>query len=184
MSTLAASPSWGKFFAPVVFPVCIWALSPVAHETYNLRYKTIRNMNFKEIAGEFKTFIMKGNVIDLAVGVLIGAAFGGVVTAFTEGIIKPLINYFGGGEKISLHIWLFDVGKVLDAAIGFLITALILFFIFVKPMNKLKAMTEKKEAGAPPPPEDIQLLREIRDLLKTGAKPEANPPSGGPGEVA
>ncbi|HSI15331.1 MAG TPA: large conductance mechanosensitive channel protein MscL [Chthoniobacter sp.] len=136
-------------------------------------------MNLKEIAGEFKTFIMKGNVIDLAVGILIGAAFGSVVKAFTDGVIGPLINYFGGADKISLHLWIFDVGLVINALITFLITAGVLFFIFVKPMNKLKAMTEKKEAGAPPPAEDILLLREIRDLLKTTAKP-ATPPSDGP----
>jgi large conductance mechanosensitive channel len=136
-------------------------------------------LKFKEIAGEFKTFIMKGNVIDLAVGVLIGAAFGSVVKAFTDGIISPLINYFGGTDKISLHAWIFDVGLVINALITFLITASVLFFIFVKPMNKLKSMTEKKEEGAPPPAEDIQLLREIRDLLKAGAKP-GTPPGDGP----
>lgn len=139
-------------------------------------------MNLKEIAGEFKTFIMKGNVIDLAVGVLIGAAFGAVVKDFTDGVISPLISYFGGGKEISLHVWVFDVGLVLNAIIKFLITAAVLFFIFVKPMNKLKSMSEKKEAGAPPPPEDILLLREIRDLLKAGAKP-GNPPGGGAGEL-
>jgi len=135
-------------------------------------------MNVKEIVGEFKTFVTKGNVIDLAVGVLIGAAFGKVVTAFTEGIIKPIIAYAGGGKQVSLHLWILDVGTVIDAVIAFLITAAVLFFIFVKPMNKLKKLTENEEAGAPPPPEDILLLREIRDLLKAGAKP-AEPPSGG-----
>jgi large conductance mechanosensitive channel len=140
-------------------------------------------MNAKEIAGEFKTFIMKGNVIDLAVGVLIGAAFGSVVKAFTEGLVKPLINYFSHGEKISLHVGIFDVGVVIDAIIAFLITAAVLFFIFVKPMNKLKSMSEKEAPGAPPPAEDIQLLREIRDLLKAGAKPGAPPDSGPSGLV-
>lgn len=136
-------------------------------------------MNLKEIAGEFKTFIMKGNVIDLAVGVLIGAAFGSVVKAFTDGIVSPLINYFGGADKISLHIWVFDVGVVINAIITFLITAAVLFFIFVKPMNKLKSMTEREAPGAPPPPEDIQLLREIRDLLKEGAAKAGPPPGDG-----
>jgi len=136
-------------------------------------------LKFKEIGGEFKTFIMKGNVIDLAVGVLIGAAFGSVVKAFTEGIIQPLIAYAGGAKQVSLHLWILDVGMVINAIIAFLTTAGILFFIFVKPMNKLKSMSERKEEGAPPPPEDIQLLREIRDLLKAGAKP-ATPPTDGP----
>jgi large conductance mechanosensitive channel len=139
-------------------------------------------MNVKEIIGEFKTFVTKGNVIDLAVGVLIGASFGKVVTAFTEGIIQPIIAYAGGGKQVSLHLWILDVGNVINAVIMFLITAAVLFFIFVKPMNKLTKMTEKKEAGAPPPAEDILLLREIRDLLKAGAKP-AEPPSGGTGRL-
>jgi large conductance mechanosensitive channel len=137
-------------------------------------------MNVKEIVGEFKTFVTKGNVIDLAVGVLIGAAFGKVVTAFTEGIIQPIIAYAGGGKQVSLHLWILDVGNVINALLAFLITAAVLFFIFVKPMNKLKKMTEKEEAGAPPPPEDILLLREIRDLLKVGAKP-GTPPGDRPG---
>ncbi len=136
-------------------------------------------MKIKEIAGEFKTFIMKGNVIDLAVGVLIGAAFGAVVKDFTDGIISPLISYFGGAKEISYHLGIFDIGLVLNAIIKFLITAAVLFFIFVKPMNKLKTMTEKKEEGAPPPPEDILLLREIRDLLKADAGRSGEPPTGG-----
>ena len=130
-------------------------------------------MNFKEIAGEFKAFVTKGNVIDLAVGVLIGAAFGKIVEAFTKGIIDPLISHFGGDSKVSLHVWIFDVGLIINACVTFLITAAVLFFIFVKPMNKLKAMTEKKVDVEPAPvPADIQLLAEIRDLLKGQGKPQ------------
>src|SRR5476649_2447169 len=101
-------------------------------------------MNIKEILGEFKAFVTKGNVVDLAVGVLIGAAFGDVVKAFTAGIVQPLINFFGGSSKVAAHLWIFDVGTVLNAFITFLITAAVLFFVFVKPMNKLKQLTEKK----------------------------------------
>jgi len=130
-------------------------------------------MNMKEILGEFKSFVTKGNVIDLAVGVLIGAAFGDVVKAFTAGVVQPLINLFGGSSKVSVHLWIFDVGLVFNAFISFLITAAILFFVFVKPMNKLKALTEKKVDVEPTPvPADIQLLAEIRDLLKAGAAPQ------------
>lgn len=135
-------------------------------------------MNAKEILGEFKTFVTKGNVIDLAVGILIGASFGEVVKSFTAGIIQPLINLLGGGEKVSLHLWIFDLGLVINAVIGFLITALVLFFVFVKPMNKFKALTEIKQDIAPAAaPPDIALLTEIRDLLKE-QKPPA-PPAGG-----
>jgi large conductance mechanosensitive channel len=137
-------------------------------------------MNLREVFfGEFKTFVTKGNVIDLAVGVLIGAAFGDVVKSFTTGIVTPLINLFGGGAKVSLHLWIFDVGLVLNSLITFLITAMVLFFVFVKPMNKLKEITARKEEAAPPPPppEDVVLLREIRDLLKAQEKATVAAPS-------
>jgi len=127
-------------------------------------------MNIKEILGEFKSFVTKGNVIDLAVGVLIGAAFGNVVKAFTDGFVQPVINLFGGSSKASVHLWIFDVGLVFNAFITFLITAAVLFFVFVKPMNKLKAITDKKVDVEPTPiPADVQLLAEIRDLLKAQA---------------
>ena len=140
-------------------------------------------MNAKEILGEFKTFVTKGNVIDLAVGILIGASFGEVVKSFTAGLIQPLINLLGGGEKVSLHLWIFDLGLVINAVIGFLITALVLFFVFVKPMNKFKALTEIKQDIAPAAaPPDIALLTEIRDLLKE-QKPAAPPASGSASRV-
>ena len=120
---------------------------------------------------EFRNFILKGNAIDLAVGVLIGAAFGGFVTAFTEGIIKPIINAAGGSSEVSLKLPLFgvifDVGIVINALISLLITGGVLFFIFVKPMNKLKALRENPAPLTPiQPPAEVQLLVEIRDLLK------------------
>lgn len=117
---------------------------------------------------EFRDFILKGNAIDLAVGVLIGAAFGVFVTALTKGIIEPLISMIGGKPDVSLKLGIFDVGTVINAAIGLLITGAVLFFVFVKPMNKLKALTSKpQEPAAPPEPSAEQkLLTEIRDLLK------------------
>jgi large conductance mechanosensitive channel len=130
----------------------------------------------KNLIDEFKAFIMKGNVIDLAVGVLIGAAFGNVVKGLTDGIILPLIGAMGGNTEVGLKLWVFDVGVAITALINFLIMAAILFFVFVKPMNKLKDMTMRKAAmGAEPPPlpEDIKLLMEIRDLLKGQQKTTA-----------
>lgn len=117
---------------------------------------------------EFRDFILKGNAIDLAVGVLIGGAFGGFVTAVTNGIIKPVISAAGGNPNVSLQLWIFDVGVVINAAISLLITGAVLFFVFVKPMNKLKALTEKPAppAGPPEPSAEEKLLGEIRDLLK------------------
>ena len=122
------------------------------------------------IIHEFKTFVLKGNVVDLAVGVLIGAAFGKVVESFTNGVIKPLLNAVGGNPDVSLTLWVFDLGTVITAVLSFLITALVIFFFVVKPMNTLFALTMKKADEKPadplPIPEDVKLLMEIRDLLK------------------
>ena len=122
------------------------------------------------IIQEFKTFVLKGNVVDLAVGVLIGAAFGKVVESFTNGIIKPLLNAVGGNPDVSLTLWVFDLGTVITAVLSFLIAAVVIFFLVVKPMNTLFAFTMKKADEKPaepsPIPEDVKLLMEIRDLLK------------------
>jgi large conductance mechanosensitive channel len=117
---------------------------------------------------EFKDFILKGNAIDLAVGVLIGAAFGGLVKSVTEGIINPIISWLGGDVQVSLQLGIFDVGMVINAAFSLLITGFVLFFIFVKPMNKLRALKSKPEppAPVPEPSAEEKLLTEIRDLLK------------------
>jgi large conductance mechanosensitive channel len=117
---------------------------------------------------EFKEFAMKGNIVDLAVAVIIGGAFGKIVTALTENIIMPIISMLlgkGGVSDLATRVGgtIFPYGKFLQAGIDFILVAFVLFLI-VKAMNKLK----KKEAPAPPPPtpEDIVLLREIRDALK------------------
>lgn len=119
---------------------------------------------------EFKKFILKGNVVDLSTGVIIGAAFGNIVGAFTKGIVDPLIKKLSGGSdpNISLQVWIFDLGLVINALIGFLITAAVIFFVIVKPANRLMTLMRKEEAAAPPPPPpaEVQLLTEIRDLLK------------------
>jgi large conductance mechanosensitive channel len=117
---------------------------------------------------EFKEFILKGNAIDLAVGVLIGAAFGKVVTAVTDGVINPMLSAMGGDPKVSLKLGIFDAGLVITALISLLITGAVLFFVFVKPMQKLKELKEKPAApaGPPEPSAEEKLLAEIRDLLK------------------
>jgi len=134
-------------------------------------------MSFKDVGTEFKTFILKGNVVDLAVGVLIGAAFGGVVKAFTEGIVAPLLSAVGGNPNVSLKLWVFDIGSVITAALSFLITAAVIFFCVVKPMNFLMSAAKKKAEDKPaepaPIPDDVKLLMEIRDLLKKGSGPAA-----------
>ena len=110
---------------------------------------------------DFKEFILKGNAISLAVGVIIGTSFGKLVTAFSDGIINPLLNLVGGNPDIALKIWIFDVGMVINALISLVITGAILFFIFVKPMNRL----QKKDVDAPTRSAEETLLTEIRDLL-------------------
>lgn len=118
---------------------------------------------------EFKKFIFKGNVVDLSTGVIIGAAFGNIVTAFTKGIVDPLIKQISRGDpEISLHLWIFDLGLIINALIGFLITATVVFFVIVKPANRLMALLNQQEKAAPPAPTpaEVQLLTEIRDLLK------------------
>ncbi len=121
------------------------------------------------ILGEFKEFISKGNVMDLAVGVIIGAAFKSVVDALVKDIITPIIGMFGGAHDFSsLKIGSVMVGDFLNAIVSFLILAAVVFFFIVKPMNVLMAKVNKPAPAppAPPTPEDILLLREIRDSLK------------------
>jgi len=117
---------------------------------------------------EFKEFAMKGNIVDLAVAVIIGGAFGKIVTALTNSIIMPIISLVlgkGGVTDISFMIGktIFPIGIFLQAVIDFILIAFVLFLI-IKAMNSMK----KKEPEAPPPPtpEDVILLREIRDALK------------------
>ncbi len=120
----------------------------------------------KSLIEEFKAFILKGNVIDLAVGIIIGAAFKTVVDSMVGNIIAPVVKLISG--KADFHSILGGFGAFAGAALNFLMLAAIIFFIFVKPMNKLAEMMKRKQAAEPPPPPapDVQLLTEIRDLLK------------------
>ena len=124
------------------------------------------------ILNDFKAFILKGSVVDLAVGVVIGAAFGKVVESVVKDLITPLIGFIGGQQDFSaVKAGPLLVGNFLNAAIAFLILAAVVFFLVVKPMNALMAMAKKKaeEAPAAPAPiaDDVKLLMEIRDLLKS-----------------
>jgi large conductance mechanosensitive channel len=123
----------------------------------------------------FKEFILRGNVIDLAVGIVIGAAFTGLVTQFTNSFVNPIIHLFGAGDfggksKIG-HGQVLDWGAFLNTVITFLITAAVVYFFFVLPMNKLQ---ERRRRGEEPPPaapsDEVVLLTEIRDAL-TGNRP-------------
>ena len=120
---------------------------------------------------EFKAFVLKGNVVDLAVGVVIGAGFGKVVESMVKDIITPLIGMVGGQPDFSaVKVSSIMIGNFINAALAFLILAAVIFFLVVKPMNHLIALTmkkaEEKPAAPPPVAEDVKLLIEIRDLLK------------------
>ncbi len=117
----------------------------------------------------FKKFIMRGNVIDLAVGVIIGGAFGAIVNSLVADILTPLIGLiFGSPDFSALKLGPLNIGKFINALVSFLMIAFALYFFVVTPMNKLQEMSKKPEAPAAPagPPEEIVLLREIRDALK------------------
>lgn len=115
---------------------------------------------------EFKDFAMKGNVVDLAVAVIIGGAFGAIVTALVDKILMPIIGSIIGKSFDSLTATVNGVaiqyGAFIQAVINFLIIAFVLFML-IKAMNATK---KKEEATPAAPPEDIMLLREIRDSLK------------------
>jgi large conductance mechanosensitive channel len=115
----------------------------------------------------FRDFLMRGNVVELATAVIIGVAFGGVVDGLIRGIIDPLIAVFAPGEVKELENALvlgpFKIGLVLSALVNFVLKAGVVYFFIVRPFASVSA---KLVAAAPPPPADVQLLTEIRDLLK------------------
>ena len=125
----------------------------------------------KGFIGEFKTFVLRGNVMDMAIGVIIGGAFATIVTALTDDFINPLINSIGGAEvKGQLAIWggqYLNWGHFVTSVINFLIMAFILF-LMLKGVNKLVEVGKKKkeEPKAPVKSDETILLEEIRDLLK------------------
>lgn len=118
----------------------------------------------------FKEFILRGNVVDLAVGVIIGAAFGGIVDSMTKDVITPVIGALGGQPDFSAwKVGEIGIGSFLNAVIAFLIKAAVVYFVIVKPFQALMEKLNPPPApGAPPPPPpEVQLLTEIRDALKS-----------------
>lgn len=128
----------------------------------------------------FRDFLMRGNIIDLAVAVVIGAAFTAVVGSIAEYIIKPILAVFGGVDTKGFGFQLtsssktfVDLGAVFAALIQFLITAAVVYFVVVLPMRKtMELVQQRKQAQESAEAEkldaDIALLTEIRDLLKEG----------------
>ena len=120
----------------------------------------------------FQDFIFRGNVVDLAVGVVIGAAFSGVVTGFTNAFLNPLIKLATGGTKVGGTFLVrgvaFDYGSFITAIINFLLIALVVYFLVVVPMNHLISRLKRQEK--PPvaePSNEEKLLAEIRDALRS-----------------
>ena len=124
----------------------------------------------KKFVEEFKAFISKGDVVSMAVGLMVGSAFTAIITALNANIITPILGIIMGGIDFSgiiikIGAAEIGVGLFIQAIINFLITALVLFFV-VKFFNSFKKKEEAKPAPPPAVPEDVKLLKEIRDLLK------------------
>lgn len=131
-----------------------------------------------KVVQEFKEFILRGNVVELAVAVIIGAAFTGIVTAINDGLVSPLVGMLGGRDFTDYDFVLndstFNYGIVINAAISFLMVAAVVFFVIVKPMNILTGRMKRDvqdEPAASETPADVALLTEIRDLLKAERTP-------------
>ena len=118
---------------------------------------------------EFREFAIKGNVVDLAVAVIIGTAFGKIVSSFVADLVMPMIGALIGGihyENLFIRVGEAKImyGKFIENVVDFVIIALVIF-LMVKAINHLRRKSEQ-ESPAAPPPRDVQLLEEIRDLLK------------------
>lgn len=131
--------------------------------------KVSEKVKKNKILGEFKTFIARGNVLDLAVGVIIGGAFQKLVTSLTDNIISPILGCLTEADfsAYSLKIGNLDLkyGSFLTDVINFVIMAFVVFLI-VKFMNKILVKPKKEEVKVATVSEEVTLLREIRDLLK------------------
>ena len=126
---------------------------------------------------EFKEFAVKGNVVDMAVGIIIGGAFGKIVTSFVNDVVTPPLGYLIGGVDFSDLTWTLpaasegadpvtiNYGAFLQSVLDFVIVAFAIF-LAIKAMNRLRRRAEEEPAKAPAPPREQVLLEEIRDLLK------------------
>ena len=125
---------------------------------------------------DFRAFLLRGNVVDLAVAVVIGAAFGAVVTALVADFVTPLIAAIAGSPDFSnltftIHHSVFKYGHFINAIVSFVLVAAAIFFLIVKPMAHVSARLRKAEPepAAAEPSEEVRLLTEIRDALRSRA---------------
>ncbi len=133
----------------------------------------------------FKDFLLRGNIVDLAVAVVIGTAFTALVAAFTSSFLQPLIGLLGGGGanggSVEVDGQLFTWGAFINAVITFVLTAAVVYFVVVLPMKAIQERRKRGEEAGPAEPTQVELLVEIRDLLRAqqGLEPGQNPT--GPG---
>jgi large conductance mechanosensitive channel len=139
----------------------------------------------------FREFVLRGNVMDLAVAVVLGAAFTGVITALVDNIIMPLIAAIFGAPDITrvgrftINGANFSIGAVLQAILNFVIIAAAVYFVLVLPVNKLMEMRKQGEEPAPEAPsEEVLLLTQIRDLLGGADTTVIGPPTGDVGPAS
>jgi large conductance mechanosensitive channel len=135
----------------------------------------------------FRDFVLRGNVIDLAVAVVLGAVFGAIITALVDNIINPLIAaIFGQPDITSVGTFTinganFSIGAVLQAILNFLFVAIAVYVVLVVPMNRLVQLRKTGEEEPPEAPsEEVLLLTQIRDLLGGADTTVVGPPSGDP----
>jgi large conductance mechanosensitive channel len=128
----------------------------------------------------FKKFVLRGNVVDLAVAVVIGTAFTAVVNSFVSSFLTPLVALLGGGGELGGTWWIDDQefawGAFLSAVIGFLITAAVVYFLVVLPTHRLIERLARGEEPTPVGPTELELLAEIRDLLRAQQGAAQGPP--------
>jgi large conductance mechanosensitive channel len=133
----------------------------------------------------FKDFLLRGNVVDLAVAVVIGAAFTAVVTSFTESFLRPLIGLVGGGGKaggsFEVDGQTFTWGDFINSLVTFVLTAAVIYFVVVLPMKLILERRKRGEEPGPVAPTQVELLAEIRDLLRAqqGREPGQDPTGSG-----
>jgi large conductance mechanosensitive channel len=133
----------------------------------------------------FKDFLLRGNVVDLAVAVVIGAAFTAVVSSFTESFLQPLIGLVGGGGvnggSVEVDGQFFTWGDFLNQLITFALTAAVVYFVVVLPMRTIVERRKRGEEAGPVAPTQVELLVEIRDLLRAQQGQGPAPDPSGPG---
>jgi large conductance mechanosensitive channel len=134
----------------------------------------------RSVLGEFREFVLRGNLVDLAIAVVVGAAFGALVASAVENLVTPLIAAVGGEPDFSrlsftINDSRFGYGAFLNALLSFLVIAAVVFFGVVKPVNALLARTKREDAEPEAPAPDVALLTEIRDLLKASGASAGGP---------